>query len=63
MRQDQRRALPAGLDYSAIAGLSAELRTKLSSARPADLAQAARIDGMTPAALVLLLAHAKRAAA
>ncbi len=63
MRQNQSCALPADMAYAAIAGLSGELRAKLTAARPADLAQAARIDGMTPAALGLLLAHARRAAA
>jgi tRNA uridine 5-carboxymethylaminomethyl modification enzyme len=60
MRANQERTLPAGTDYAAIPGLSRELAEKLSAVRPQDLAQAARIDGMTPAALALLLAHARR---
>lgn len=60
-RKDEAIALPAGLDYAAIAGLSTELRQKLEKGRPASLAQAARIDGMTPAALMLLLANVKKA--
>jgi tRNA uridine 5-carboxymethylaminomethyl modification enzyme len=61
MRQHQTARLPPGLDYSAMPGLSSELAEKLSAARPADLAQAARVPGMTPAALALLLARARRA--
>ncbi|MBC8012173.1 MAG: tRNA uridine-5-carboxymethylaminomethyl(34) synthesis enzyme MnmG, partial [Burkholderiales bacterium] len=53
-------ALPAAIDYGAISGLSTELRQKLAKGRPASLAQAARIDGMTPAALMLVLAHVKK---
>ena len=60
MRQHQARPLPEDMDYAAIPGLSSELREKLAAARPDDLAQAARIRGMTPAALALLLAHARR---
>jgi tRNA uridine 5-carboxymethylaminomethyl modification enzyme len=56
-------ALPADLDYGAVAGLSSELRGKLANARPETLAQAARIPGMTPAALSLLLVHARRRSA
>jgi tRNA uridine 5-carboxymethylaminomethyl modification enzyme len=62
LRRDEATALPADLDYAAVAGLSAELRQKLASRRPATLAEASRIDGMTPAALFLLLALAKRPA-
>jgi tRNA uridine 5-carboxymethylaminomethyl modification enzyme len=60
-RKDEAIAIPAALDYSAIAGLSTELRQKLQRDRPASLAQASRIDGMTPAALMLILAHVKKA--
>ena len=59
-RKDDAIALPAALDYSVIAGLSAELKTKLSTVRPSSLGQAARIPGITPAALTLLLTHAGR---
>ena len=62
LRRDEATPLPADLDFASIAGLSAELRQKLSLRRPATLAEASRIDGMTPAALFLLLAHAKRLA-
>ncbi|MGE0197020.1 MAG: FAD-dependent oxidoreductase, partial [Methylocystis sp.] len=60
-RRDERLALPEGLDYSSIAGLSAELRGKLSYLRPRTISQAQRIDGMTPSALTLLAARARRA--
>ena len=60
MRQHQDLLLPADMDYAFIAGLSSELRGKLAAARPTNLAQAGRIGGMTPAALALLLASARR---
>ena len=55
-RRDEALALPADLDYGAIVGLSNEIRQKLAAIRPATLGQAARIDGVTPAALTLVLA-------
>lgn len=55
IRQDEGAAIPVDMDYSSISGLSGELRGKLSSIRPATLSDAARIEGMTPAALTLLL--------
>ena len=58
-RRDEGRALPAGLDYAAIVGLSNEVRQKLERIRPATLGQAARIEGVTAAALTLVLAHVK----
>jgi tRNA uridine 5-carboxymethylaminomethyl modification enzyme len=58
-RRDEGRALPADLDYHAIAGLSNEVRQKLERIRPATLGQAARIEGVTAAALTLVLAHIK----
>ncbi|MGE3065499.1 MAG: FAD-dependent oxidoreductase, partial [Hyphomicrobiaceae bacterium] len=62
LRKDEALQIPQGFCYKSIAGLSAELRQKLEARRPSSLAQAGRIDGMTPAALMLLLAHLKRAA-
>jgi tRNA uridine 5-carboxymethylaminomethyl modification enzyme len=58
-RRDEARALPAGLDYGAVIGLSNEVRQKLEAIRPATLGQAARIEGVTAAALTLVLAHVK----
>ncbi|MFW6024159.1 MAG: tRNA uridine-5-carboxymethylaminomethyl(34) synthesis enzyme MnmG [Dichotomicrobium sp.] len=60
-RKDERIAIPRGFDYGAISGLSNEVRQKLQHHRPATLAQAGRIDGVTPAALMLLLAHLRKA--
>jgi tRNA uridine 5-carboxymethylaminomethyl modification enzyme len=58
-RRDEGRALPAELDYGAVIGLSNEVRQKLERIRPATLGQAARIEGVTAAALTLVLAHVK----
>ncbi|MBM3517733.1 MAG: tRNA uridine-5-carboxymethylaminomethyl(34) synthesis enzyme MnmG [Alphaproteobacteria bacterium] len=58
--RDEALALPGDLDYEAIGGLSSEVRTKLSGARPVSLGQAARIAGVTPAALTALLGHVRR---
>ncbi len=59
-RRDQSLALPDDLDYAAISGLSNEVRQKLIAARPATIGAAARISGVTPAALTTLLAHIRR---
>ncbi|MGB0681330.1 MAG: tRNA uridine-5-carboxymethylaminomethyl(34) synthesis enzyme MnmG [Magnetovibrionaceae bacterium] len=59
-RRDEDLALDPQLDYGAISGLSNEVRLKLDQARPATLGAAARISGVTPAALTLLLAHVRR---
>lgn len=60
MKRDEGHRIPAGFDYGLIDGLSNELQHKLQSARPESLAQAARIEGMTPAALALVLARLRR---
>jgi len=60
LRRDEAARIPADFDYATLSGLSAELRGKLERQRPASVAQASRIDGMTPAALLLILAHLKR---
>ncbi len=59
-RRDEALSRPEGLDYDRIGGLSAEVRAKLAAARPASLGAAARISGVTPAALVALLRHVRR---
>jgi tRNA uridine 5-carboxymethylaminomethyl modification enzyme len=59
-RKDEGIAIPDGFAFSALPGLSTELRQKLERNRPETLGQAARLDGMTPAALMLLLAHLKK---
>jgi tRNA uridine 5-carboxymethylaminomethyl modification enzyme len=61
-KKDEAVAIPATLDFASVAGLSNEIRQKLDRHRPATLAQASRIDGMTPAALMLMLAHIRRIA-
>jgi len=58
-RRDEGRTLPAELDYGLVVGLSNEVCQKLERIRPATLGQAARIEGITPAALTLILAYVK----
>lgn len=60
MKRDEAHNIPEAFDYEAISGLSNELQTKLQAVRPATLGQAGRIDGMTPAALTLVLAKVKQ---
>ena len=59
LRRDEAVRLPADFDYAALPALSTEIRQRLASLRPATIAQAARMEGMTPAALMLLLAAVK----
>jgi tRNA uridine 5-carboxymethylaminomethyl modification enzyme len=59
-RKEESVVIPLDFAFDGIAGLSTEIRQKLERDRPASLGQAARLDGMTPAALLLLLAHLKR---
>jgi tRNA uridine 5-carboxymethylaminomethyl modification enzyme len=54
------RGLPADIDYREVRGLSAEVQQKLNRHRPETLGQAARISGVTPAAISLLMVHLKR---
>ena len=61
-RRHEETRLPEDLDYAAVPGLSTEARQKLAAARPASLGQAARIPGVTPAAVSLLLLHLKKRA-
>ena len=63
IRRHEGMALPANMDYASLDGLSNELRQKLLQQQPVSLARAARIPGMTPAALSVLLVHAKKALA
>ena len=58
--KDESLLLPDDIDYTKIHGFSNEVKTKLSGARPATLGAAARISGVTPAALTTLLAYVKR---
>jgi tRNA uridine 5-carboxymethylaminomethyl modification enzyme len=52
--------LPADIDYADVGGLSNEARQRLAEVRPATLGQAARIPGLTPASVSLLLVHIKK---
>ncbi|WP_037086275.1 tRNA uridine-5-carboxymethylaminomethyl(34) synthesis enzyme MnmG [Neorhizobium vignae] len=54
--RDEARIIPQGFDFTGLPGLSNELKMKLTAANPANLAQAGKVDGMTPAALALILA-------
>lgn len=59
-KKDEALKIPANIDYKAISGLSAEVCEKLTHVRPATIGQAGRIDGVTPAALTLLVARIRR---
>ncbi len=60
LRRDEDTVLAATVDYAAVGGLSAELQRKLQLNRPATLSDAKKIEGMTPSALLVILAAAKR---
>jgi len=60
LQKHEQTALPDDIDYKEVRGLSNEVREKLEQARPTSLGQAARISGITPAAVSLLLVHLKR---
>jgi tRNA uridine 5-carboxymethylaminomethyl modification enzyme len=60
LHRDEAIGLDVDIDYGAISGLSNELRDRLCAARPATLGQAGRLEGMTPAALALILAATRR---
>ena len=59
-RKHEELPLPSDLDYAGLAALSMEVRQKLASVRPATLGQAARVPGVTPAAVSILLVHLRR---
>jgi tRNA uridine 5-carboxymethylaminomethyl modification enzyme len=61
LRRDEAHGIPADFDFEVVDGLSNELKAKLSAVRPEDLAQASRIEGMTPAALTVILVNLKQA--
>lgn len=60
LKRDEALQIPAGFDYAALAGLSHELKLKLARVQPGSIAQASRIEGITPAALTLILARLRR---
>jgi tRNA uridine 5-carboxymethylaminomethyl modification enzyme len=62
-RGQEARSLPVDFDYEKVRGLSSEVSEKLRRVRPTTLGQAARIPGVTPAAVSLLLIHLKRLSA
>ncbi len=59
-KRDEAFVIPVAIDYAAVPGLSNEVRQKLSAARPRTIGHASRLDGITPAALVLLAAFVRR---
>jgi tRNA uridine 5-carboxymethylaminomethyl modification enzyme len=59
-RRNEETRLPEDLDYDAVAGLSHEVRSRLTEYRPATVGQAGRVPGVTPAAVTLLLVHLKK---
>ena len=59
-RRNEETRLPDDLDYMQVAGLSHEVRQKLSAARPATIGLAGRLPGMTPAAVSILIVHLKK---
>ena len=60
LKRDEAWEIPEDFDYATLDGLSSELRGKLSQVRPRSLAQAGRVNGITPAALTLILAHIRK---
>ncbi len=60
IKRDEGMKIPAAFDFTGISGLSNELQAKLSAVRPETLGQASRVEGMTPAALLVLLGQIKR---
>ena len=61
LKRDENCTIPQSFIFEGIQGLSNELQLKLTRARPSNIAQAAKVDGMTPAALMLLLAKLRQA--
>lgn len=60
IRKEEGKRIPADFDFDCLSGLSNELKQKLKMARPFNIAQATRIDGMTPAAILLLLSQLRK---
>ena len=59
-KKDEKILIPDGVDYDSLSGLSNEIKSKLKEIKPKTLGQALRIDGVTPAAAILLLGHIKK---
>lgn len=60
LKRDEKMRIPKDFAYSSVDGLSNELKSKLTTARPENILQASRVDGMTPAALMLLLSKLRK---
>ena len=58
--RDEATLIPASLNYDLLSGLSTEVKSKLNKIKPSTIGQASRIDGITPAAIIILLSHIKR---
>ena len=63
LKRDEAMIIPADFDYGSLSGLSGELTQKLLRTKPTNIAQASRIEGMTPAALILILSRLRKAQA
>jgi tRNA uridine 5-carboxymethylaminomethyl modification enzyme len=61
IRREEQRVIPSDLDFSAVPGLSNEIKHKLLTRGPRSLAEAQKIDGMTPAALAIIVSHIRHA--
>ncbi len=59
-KKDESVIIPEGIDYEKLSGLSNEIKSKLVQVKPKTLGQAIRIDGVTPAAIIILLSHIKK---
>jgi tRNA uridine 5-carboxymethylaminomethyl modification enzyme len=59
-RKDESLIIPENINYKNLSGLSNEVKSKLISIKPRTLGQAIRIDGITPAAVIILLSHIKK---
>ncbi len=59
-KKDESVIIPDGIDYTKLSGLSNEIKSKLLKVKPKTLGQAIRIDGVTPAAIIILLSHIKK---
>ena len=59
-KKDENLKIPENINYDEFSGLSNEVKTKFKKIRPKTLGQALRIDGITPAAVYILLSHVKR---
>ncbi|RZI37666.1 tRNA uridine-5-carboxymethylaminomethyl(34) synthesis enzyme MnmG, partial [Herbaspirillum sp. HC18] len=63
LRREENLRIPADFDYRTVAGLSTEVRQRLEAARPATLAPLSRLEGITPAAQMLMLANLRKGVA